>query len=57
MSWSRIRSIPGKYITIAPDPTYTFVDFDTLMADPDRTVAGLDTAVTQTAGAIAGLLH
>jgi hypothetical protein len=47
----------GKYITIAPDPAYTFVDFDTLMADPPRTVAGLDAAVTQTAGAIAGLLH
>jgi hypothetical protein len=47
----------GSLVTISPDPAYSFVDFDTLMADPPKTVAGLDGAATQSAVAIATLLH
>lgn len=47
----------GHVITIAPDPAYQFIDFDTLMADPPRSIAGLHGAVEQTARSIADLLR
>jgi hypothetical protein len=47
----------GGVITIAPDPAYQFVDFDTLMADPPRSVAGLNEALTQTAQSVGNLLR
>jgi hypothetical protein len=47
---------PSKAITIAPDPAVQFVDFDALMADPDRAVLGLRTAVEQSAHGLGALL-
>lgn len=47
----------GGYVSVSPDPSYQFVDFDTLMADPPRTVAGLDDAAAKTAQAVGTLLH
>jgi hypothetical protein len=47
----------GRYITIAPDPAFQFIDFDMLMADPPRTVAGLNNALTQTAQGVGSLLR
>jgi hypothetical protein len=43
-------------ITIPPDPSYEFNDFDTLMADPPKAVTGLRTAVRQSAQTIGKLL-
>lgn len=47
----------GNLITISPDPAYAFPDFDALMADPPKATAGLDGALTQSAQAVAKLLH
>ena len=47
----------GLAITIAPNPTYQFVNFDTLVADPRKTAAGLDDALAQSAQAVGKLLH
>ncbi len=46
----------AKAVTIAPDPAYEFVDFDTLVGDPATATKGLQTAVDQSAQAIATLL-
>ena len=48
---------PSKAVTIAPDPAFQFVDFDALVADPDRAVLGLRTAVEQSAHGIGTLLQ
>lgn len=47
----------GNVITLSPNPNYQFVDFDQLAADPKKTLAGLDDAVTESAKAVAKLLH
>ena len=47
----------GNLITISANPAYEFVDFDALTADPKKTLAGLDDALTQSAQSIAKLLH
>ena len=54
--YNPLNKAPDQTVTIAPDPTYEFADFDALMADPDRAVKGLDTAVTQVAAAMGTLL-
>ena len=46
-----------KAVTISPDPTYGFVDFDTMMSDAKKAIAGEDAAYHQTADTIVGLLH
>jgi hypothetical protein len=46
-----------KAVTISPDPAYGFVDFDTMMSDAKKAIAGEDTAFHQTTDSIAGLLH
>jgi len=47
----------GGFVSLPPDPTYQFVDFDTLMGDPPRAIAGLNDAATKTAQAVGTLLH
>lgn len=54
--YNPLNSAPDQTVTIAPDPTYEFNDFDALMADPDRAVKGLDVAVTQVAATMGTLL-
>ena len=44
-------------ISIAPDPNYAFPDFDSMDADRQKAVAGMDASLHQTADTIAGLLH
>lgn len=46
-----------KDVTLSPDPTYTFTNFDAMTADPKRVVAGEGAAFQQTTDALAGLLH
>ena len=41
------------FVTVAPDPAYVFPNFDTLKADPDRAVAGIDAALKGVAQAVA----
>jgi hypothetical protein len=41
---------------VSPDPAYAFVDTDALVADPDRMIAGIDTALRGTARAFANRL-
>jgi len=48
---------PKNTITIAPDPTPQFVDFDTMMANPPAAITGFKTAEAQSAEALAKLLH
>jgi hypothetical protein len=43
-------------VTIAPDPAYGFVDFDTLTANQKKAVDGLSLAVQQSAETVAKLL-
>lgn len=47
----------AEFVTIAPDPAYGFVNFDALMADPAKAVAGLQTATVQSAQTVGKLLH
>jgi hypothetical protein len=47
----------GNIITISPDPTYTFVDFDSLASSPQQSEAGLEDAVARSAQSVAKLLH
>jgi hypothetical protein len=48
---------PSKAVTIAPDPAFQFVNFDALIADPDRAVLGLRAAIEQSAHGIGTLLQ
>ncbi|MEJ1969801.1 MAG: hypothetical protein WDN03_14370 [Rhizomicrobium sp.] len=48
---------PANTVTIAPDPQYTFVDFDALMADRGRAVDGMNKALTDSAAAVGRLLQ
>lgn len=48
---------PTNAISISPDPDYQFVDFDTLMGDPNKAVAGLQIAVEKSASTISNLLR
>jgi hypothetical protein len=47
----------SKWITISPDPAYQFADFDTLVANPDQTVAGENASLQQTANQIGMLVR
>lgn len=49
-------SAAAKLVTIPPDPSYQFTDFDSLMADPPKAVTGLRTAVQQSAQTLSTLL-
>lgn len=44
-------------IALSPDPVYAFPDFDSMEADPAKTVAGMGQSVHQTADTIAGLIR
>jgi hypothetical protein len=46
-----------EIVTIAPDPAYVFVDFDSLMASPESAVKGLHVATEQTAQVVGKLLR
>ena len=48
---------PKNIVTIAPDPSEQFVDFDTMMANPPAAIAGLKTAEAKSAEALANLLR
>ncbi len=48
---------PDKTITIAPDPDFAFVDFDTLMAAPEKATKGLQVATEQSALNLSQLLR
>lgn len=47
----------GHAVTVAPNPSYSFADFDTLVAQPDNAVKGLQEATEQTSEAISTLLQ
>jgi hypothetical protein len=49
--------VPPKTVTIAPDPTYQFANFDALIANGPHAVTGLHTAVAQSSEAIGKLLR
>jgi hypothetical protein len=44
-------------VTVAPDPDYVFVDFDTMTSDPQKMTAGLRIAIEQSMDATAKLLR
>ena len=46
----------AAFVSVSPDPAYAFVDTDALVADPDRMIAGIDTALRGTARAFANRL-
>jgi hypothetical protein len=48
---------PDKTVTIAPDPALQYVNFNSLMADPDGAVNGLRVAIEQTAQHVCMLLQ
>jgi hypothetical protein len=47
----------AKWVTVSPDPAYQFADFDTLVANPDQTVAGANISLQQTANQIGMLVR
>jgi hypothetical protein len=47
----------SKAITVAPDPAYTFKDFDALVGNPGNAVQGLKTAADKSAETISQLLQ
>lgn len=44
------------FVALAPDPSIAFATFDTLTADPDHAVAGIDLALHVSAAAVGTLL-
>ncbi len=46
-----------KAVTIAPDPAFVFVDFDTLMSKPEGVVSGLNAGLANSADAIGTLVQ
>lgn len=44
-------------VSVSPDPAYVFTNFDALVADPKRAVAGMDDAFTKSADTIGDLLR
>jgi hypothetical protein len=54
--YNPLNGAPENTVTIAPDPTYEFTDFDALTADPAKAAKGLDTAIAQVATAMGTLL-
>ncbi len=48
---------PSRIVTIAPDPAYSFADFDALIADPDRAVKGLEAALHSSSDAVGTLVQ
>lgn len=53
--YNKLDQIGGS-VTLAPDPSFGFPDSDMMVADPDRAIAGLDTAFIAVTGAVGGLL-
>jgi hypothetical protein len=47
----------SKYVTIAPDPAYSFPDFDAMTAQPTLATAGIDASFHQTADALTHLMR
>ncbi|MBI3676192.1 MAG: hypothetical protein HY243_06205 [Proteobacteria bacterium] len=47
----------GKNVSVSPDPAYTFVNFDAMTVEPDRTVTGIDLSLHQTSDALGRLLR
>jgi hypothetical protein len=50
-------SFSGKSVTIAPDPSYQFKDFDALIGQPESEVNGLRLALNQSAETVGQLLQ
>jgi hypothetical protein len=48
---------PKTVVTVAPDPSYAFTNFDALNADPTKAVAGMDEAFQKAADTVGDLLH
>lgn len=48
---------PKTVVTVAPNPTYEFTNFDALNADPTKAVAGMDDAFQKAADTVGDLLH
>jgi hypothetical protein len=48
---------PSRQVTISPDPAYQFPDFDSLMASPNKGVAGIEAALKQTADQVGQLVR
>ena len=55
-NWPLGRPPPNPVITIPPDPQYSFVTSDQLVADPERAVQGIDAAFRAAAEAFGTVL-
>lgn len=55
--YNPLNKAPDQAVTIAPDSTYEFTDFDALKANPEKAVKGLDSAMRQVASAMGTLLR
>lgn len=55
--YNPIFGVPEQAVTVAPDPTYVFDDFEALQADPEKAVKGVDRAIEEAAKAIGTLLQ
>ncbi len=54
--YNQVGPSSGKAVTIAPDPSYQFRDFDALIAQPEGAVNGLRVAIDQSAETVGLLL-
>jgi hypothetical protein len=54
--YNPLNAAPEQTITVPPNPAYEFADFDTLKANPDKAIKGLDEALGQVAAAVGSLL-
>ena len=52
-----VVAVNANFVSVSPDPAYTFQDFDSLTADPEAMTKGLQASVDQTADAVAKLLR
>ncbi|MGH8288023.1 MAG: hypothetical protein ACREV7_03220 [Steroidobacteraceae bacterium] len=48
---------PKNVVTVSANPAYEFTNFDSLDADPEQAVAGIDDAFQETAATVGNLLH
>jgi hypothetical protein len=54
--YNPLNAAPEQTVTVAPNPAYEFSDFDTLKANPEKAIKGLDEALAQVAAAMGTLL-
>lgn len=55
--YNPLNAAPEQTVTVPPNPSYEFSDFDALKTNPEKAIKGLDEALAQVAAAMGTLLR